>query len=1263
MLTGQETPSERPRRRSRVGHKTANPTAAPEVRQATTRQRRRWPRHLVVGAGAALGLFALLGFFVVPPVARHVAQRQLGELLGRRVTIDRIRVNPFALSASIEGLHVFEPDGTTPFVDWRRLHVDVQASSAFRRALIVREVTLDGLRVHVVRVKATHDSWADVASAYNFSDIVARLAAPSKTPAPPASGATLPRFSLSNLRLSDASVTFDDRPLGAHHEMTALSIGVPFLSTLPVYVDSFVEPGLHVRVDGTPFSIVGRTKPFKDSRDTVLELRLRPLDLTRYLPFLPAALPLSIDSALLSLALDLSFVQPNGLPPRLTVKGQFALTDVSARQKGPSGLTPLAALKRLEVRVGEADITNQKFAVDAVALSGLDLHVRRGRDGTLNVQHLGPADDRRPAPTATASVAAPPTGGPGKPSGAPAGPLFTLARFTLDKTTVHFADEGVRPRFEAELGDVRLSATGLSNIAGATANLEASLRAAPGGEVKQRGTLRLVPFAAAGTVQVEGMEPARFAPYTREALAFDIAQGRVRAGTRYEIAEEHGQTTARLRDAFVELSDLALQRPRFREPFFRVGQLAVRGAQLDLGQQKVHVTEVVTTDASARVTRDAKGIVDLTTLVPGMTVPAGDGGTAAKPSPANGAPAGPAQGRAWLVEVERVGIEKWGARFEDRAVTPPAVVNLTPITVRATNVSTAPGTRTTLDVRVGINKKGRLQVAGSVGLDPLAATLKVDLKNLQIVPLQPYFREPVNLTVTNGTVSMKGQTVVKAMPGGVPRVGVTADVDVTDLATVDDVKQERLLSWKALHVGGLKVSTPPLAIALGQLALTDLDAHLVVAPDGRFNLAQAFAPPGAPAKSPPRRAANGPAPAQPTVPSRPPAPGPTIAVGQVVLRGGAVSFDDRSLRPSYAASLTNLAGTVSGLSSTLGTTAAIDLRGTVNDSGALTVLGKINPLAKDLFVDMRVDLQDFELPPVSPYSGKYVGYTIRKGKLDLALGYKIAVRRLDASNKIVIDQLTFGDKVESADAVKAPVRLAVALLKDRHGVIDLDVPVAGSLDDPKFKIWRVVVQVLVNLVAKAATAPFSLIASAFGGDDDLSRIEFAPGLARLDPAAGKRLEVLAKAMRERPGLAFEIAGQVHPAEDREGLQRFLYERTLKKLKMDELLRSGAEVRSVDDLTIEPAERQHLVGTAYAAAKFSKPKNFIGFEKSLPPAEQEKLLLATTRVDDDQLRDLALRRATAVQAVLSKAAPDAAHRLFLVTARGESHRRVELKLKP
>jgi hypothetical protein len=434
-------------------------------------------------------------------------------------------------------------------------------------------------------------------------------------------------------------------------------------------------------------------------------------------------------------------------------------------------------------------------------------------------------------------------------------------------------------------------------------------------------------------------------------------------------------------------------------------------------------------------------------------------------------------------------------------------------------------------------------------------------------------------------------------------------------------------------------------------------------PDAHFNLQDAFAPPGA--KPEPKATAPKVAAAPAPKPAATAAPGPAVKIGQVTLQGGNVTFSDRSVRPSYTAELTELAGRVSGLSSTPGTTADLDVRGSVNRSGALTILGKVNPLAKDLFADVQVSLAGFELPPASPYTGKYAGYGISKGKLDLSLDYKIAGGKLDAKNKVVLDQFTFGDKVDSPDAVNLPVRLAVALLKDRNGVIDIDLPIAGSLEDPEFKVWGAVLKVLGNLVVKAVTAPFSLIASAFGGDDEVSKIDFQPGLAAFDSTARKRMSVLAKALRERPGLSFEIEGGADRAQDRDGLRRFLYERKLKAVKLTELVQGGAAVASVDDLTIPAAERDALLAKAYGAAKFPKPTNAVGLEKSLPPAEQEKLMLANTRVEDDELRELALRRATAVQSALTKTAPETRARLFLVApnvAAGAANHRVQLKLK-
>ena len=1208
-------------------------------------KRRRWPRRLLIAAASAFAAFVVLGFLIVPPVARSVAEKQIAQLLGRRVSIARVRFNPLALSVTVEGFQIFEPDGRTPFVGFSRLYVNAQMSSVFRRAPVIAEVGLESLRVHVVRQRATPGAFTDAEAAYNFSDILARLAAQPKSPEPPSDGPP-PRFSLNNLHLDDGAVIFDDGPTGDHHEITNLSIGIPFASTLPVYIDSFVEPGLSVKIDGTTFAAQARSKPFKESRDTVLALRLQRLDLTRYLPFVPVRLPLAVRSALLSLTLDVGFSRAADDAPRVTVKGDIGLEGVEVEEKQRKGQRPLLVLEQLDVAIADSDITSQQVHLQKIAIAGLHVHVRRERDGTLSLEHLFPSTPKSKQERTERTNR-------GKRDDKP-GLRFTIDHFALENAAIDFRDEAVVPALETEVRGLSVTVGGLSNHPGATAHETVRLRVGPDLTIKQEGTLRLAPLEAKGKLDVEGIEPARFAPYFREQVAFDLVKGRLGLGGTYLFEQVRERSVVRVTDAFLTVADLAARRRGAGSDFFQLDALSVHGADIDLDAHTVKVAQISTRGGRVRAARDAHGGVDLATLVPA---------TAPSPSPSP-PPAAAEPGPPWVVGVARVDLDGWGARFDDHAVTPDAKLIVEPIALHLTNVSTAPGASIGFALRLGVNKTGTLQLTGASTLPPVAATVRFDLRALDILPLQPYFHDQVSLAVTSGNLSAKGQATVKVGAGSVPKINVSTDIDIADLATVDAAKQEALLKWRSFHVGGLHLASPPMAVAIDEVSLTDFASRLILFPDAHFNLQDALSPPGA-SKAPAVAAApakKGAAHAQaPAAPGAPPMP---MTIKSVTLQGGEVAFRDRLIHPSYSADLTDLAGRVTGLSSSPDGTADIDLRGSVNHSGVLTIVGKANPLAQDLSVDVAVNLKDFELTPASPYTAKYVGYAIGKGKLDLSLAYKIAHGKLEAQNELVLDQFTFGDKVDSPTAMKLPVRLAVALLKDRHGVIDINLPIAGSLDDPEFKVWHAVLKVLGNLVVKAVTAPFSLIASAFGGGDDVSTIVFPAGGTTLDATAAKRLGVVAKVLQERPGVSFELEGQADPAREREALRRYLFERKLKTKKIAELVKAGAPVpAALDDLALDETDRPRLIATVYKGGTFPKPTNALGLEKTLAPAEMEKLILVNTNVDDDALRALAQRRAAAVQSTLSKAATGAGGRLFLVTPQlATSGGRVALKLK-
>jgi hypothetical protein len=370
-----------------------------------------------------------------------------------------------------------------------------------------------------------------------------------------------------------------------------------------------------------------------------------------------------------------------------------------------------------------------------------------------------------------------------------------------------------------------------------------------------------------------------------------------------------------------------------------------------------------------------------------------------------------------------------------------------------------------------------------------------------------------------------------------------------------------------------------------------------------------------------------------------------VRIGKIALQGGNVNFSDFFIKPNYSANLTGIGGGVTEM--TPEKAGDVELRGKIDNAAPVEILGRVNPLAVDLFLDMKGSARDIELPPLSPYAVKYAGYGIERGKLSVNVKYAVESRKLVAENQIYLDQLTFGERVESPTATKLPVTLAVALLKDRNGVIDINLPISGSLDDPQFSLGGIIVKVIVNLIVKAVTAPFALLGSLFGGGEELAYLEFAPGSAALAGGEQAKLKNLAKALTERPGLKLDISGRAAPEADREGLKRASIDGKVRAQKFNDLRRAGAAPASADALTVEPAEYEKYLRRAYGEEKFPKPRNLIGLAKDLPVAEMENLMLAHAQVAEDDLRLLANARAQAAKEWLVAEGKVPAERVFLV----------------
>jgi uncharacterized protein DUF748 len=663
-------------------------------------------------------------------------------------------------------------------------------------------------------------------------------------------------------------------------------------------------------------------------------------------------------------------------------------------------------------------------------------------------------------------------------------------------------------------------------------------------------------------------------------------------------------------------------------PLLAVGALNVDLGALDLVNRRAAVKSVRVESPKADVIRRKDGQLNWTALTR---------------EPPKGESEDP--GQPFAFSVAEFALTGGTVRVLDQAPEKPFRFALDNVSLGVTALSNEPGNKAALRLACDAGAKGKLSYDGSLALAPVRSEGALDLANLQLGAFAPYIEGVLDIIVSGGGLSTKGQLAVEVPEGAPLRVAYRADASISGFASLDQPTSQDLLRWKTLAVTGIDFQLEPRKISVDQIALSDFFSRLIVNADGTLNMQTLRkkkegraegTPDSEPAKEQAKESVKEGAPAGPP---------PNLRFGKVVLRGGSVNFSDFFIKPNYSVALTGVEGTVSEM--TPDKPGDIELRGRIHRTAPLEILGRVNSLSKDLFVDMKASVKDIDLPPVTPYSVKYTGYGIQKGKLSVKVAYHIENGKLAAENNVYLDQLTFGDRQESPTATTLPVLFAVALMKDKNGAIDIDLPISGSLDDPQFSVGGIVWTALVNLVTKAVTAPFALLgALAGGGGEELAYIEFAPGSSQLNAEEENKLKTLAKALDERPGLKLEVSGRVDPDPDRDALKRAAVEREIKTAKLKD--RGEGKASSLDQVTIAPEERDKYLTAAYKEAKFDRPRTALGLLKELPPAEMEQLMLANAKVADGDLRQLANARAQTAKGWLVDTGQVAGERVFIVS---------------
>ncbi|WP_085814002.1 DUF748 domain-containing protein [Geoanaerobacter pelophilus] len=1175
-------------------------------------------KYLLISASIVISALVFVTA-VLPIIVRNKAASALKEATGREVRISSVSINPFTLTATVRDFAIAEKSGP-PLFAFREATASLALASVYKRALILSELALDTPSVSLVRTAPNR---------FNFSDIIERQPKGGK----PEQGKPL-LFSLNNIIAKNGSIDFEDRAAGGRkHDVRNLQLTIPFISNIPYLADRYVDPRLAAVVDGAPFSFAGKLKPLSKSQEMSVRIGLKGLNLPQYLAYAPVSPPVALTSGRLTLDLDLAYRVSAEKKPELTLKGGAGLAEV--RVDLPDG-KPLLRLPSLELKADRLEVLAGSFEFGSIALNGIELFVDRDSKGRWMYQRILAGREKPKEPKESKEA----KGEKGNEKSA-----FAAKSFVSSNGTVHFRDAVPKGGFSSTVSNLEIALQNFDTRPGRSSGYDLSLMADGNASLKSRGGFAVNPVSLNASIQIAGVRLGRVWPYLQQYLTAPV-QGTVGLSAAILYAEPDG-----LRVQKGDLSIDGLSARYGSNDGFDLATLQVKDASFQQNSNRLEVGEIRLSRGNLSLSREADGSLSPLSLLAKQpeTKPATPHKTRKETT---------GKSRAFSYLVKRFQLDGFKLAFVDKTYEEPPRFTLRNTSLTLSNLQGPKFAPIPMNFVSSYGKGAALKARGTLTPAPFRYQGMLSVARLPIRDFEPYFPDSFNFFVIGGNADLSLNLDV-ASRNGKTMGRFKGSAGVRDFHSIDSVADQDLLKWESLQFDEFQGELEPFSLSIRQVALNDVYSRIIIRKDGSLNLqdlikeetpqqaaerpATATQPPAAASAAPPAVAV---ADGAPSTPAAAP-PRRQVSVGSVTIQNGTLSFTDNHLPQTFNSTFYNLGGRVSGLSSEESKFADVDLRGNLENHSPMQITGRLNPLRDDLFVDLKVSFRDIELSPVTPYSGTYLGYEIDKGKLFLDLKYLIEKKQLSSENRIFIDQFTFGNKVESKEATNLPVRLAIALLKDRKGEIHLDLPVTGRTDDPQFSIWRLVGQVLKNLLVKAATSPFALLSSLTGGGQDFSMVQFEPGSSSLSQGESQKLEKLAKVLADRPGVKMEVKGFVDKAKDPEGYRQELLERKLQHEKYLYLAKEqkSAEGESGAAVKLSEEEYTRLLKAVYKKEKFPKPRNALGLVKELPVNEMRKLIIANTVVAETDLQALARERAAAVFNYLVSRGGLPAERLF------------------
>jgi len=810
---------------------------------------------------------------------------------------------------------------------------------------------------------------------------------------------------------------------------------------------------------------------------------------------------------------------------------------------------------------------------------------------------------------------------------------LSIGRLELVEGSVRFADQRPAEPIDFLLDSFNFELLNFATRSDDSAEAVLVATGPSGARVDWTGQLSLSPVASSGQLKISNLQLKDFWAYAQDALPLRLVEGRASFASDYRLDLGEG-TELQLSDLSLQLSPFKLDTPD-GQPLLRLEQLDISQTSVDLAGQQVVIGALRSQKLETWAAREADGQLNwqkLLATAPNSQEPAAETTDAADTDTET----------SWQVLLQSAQLRDYQLHLSDRVPEQEVALEVGPLNLDLSDFDSRGISPFNIELDTGIGNRGSLQAQGQLQLTPLAGTLAIDSQDIDLRIAQAYLTPFVHLELRSGFLA--SQLKLELLEAEPLAFNLNGAVEITQLHTLDTIKNRDFLKWQRLQLKGLDYRHPQ-QLQMESIDLTQPYARFIINPDLTTNINDLLVDKSS-------TPADGTA-AETTEQEAPLA----IRIGGINIADGSANFSDLSLRPPFITAVQELNGAVGTLDNRQQQAASVDVAGKVDRYAPVTIKGSLTPFDPLQSLDIATRFKQVELTTLSPYSGKFAGYRIQKGRMDLDLHYRIQQGQLNAENRVVLEQLQLGERVDSPEAVDLPVRLAVALLKDSKGTIALELPVQGDLNNPQFDVMPIVWQTLRNLITRAVQAPFKFLAGLVDGDQaDLSQVLFAPGSSELDPQARSSLNTLAQALNERPVLRLEIEGQGSLQADgpllaEQWLQRE-YQQTLYRM----LQRRGDKVPA-DAAQLEVSEEDKaalLEGIYRSRLKQQPPEEWKALDDAQRLQNMHDAVIASRADSTALLRGLSRARANAIKDYLvDQASLDASRAYLLDTGTSEA----------